>query len=276
MSGSARWACLMYHATPSAAEYTDYFAVTATNFAEQVTAIDELGLLGKTLEACCVTPHDVRQVAITFDDAHQSNYTEAWPVLERAGMTATVFVVPAWVGTDGYCTWSELRELHAAGWSIQSHTFSHPFLSTLAHDALVHELRDSRDVIEQQIGGPVRTLALPNGDWPARSHREVLREAGYDLVASSRWHANGAAEATRGVIGRYTVRRATRRTDFVARLTALPGFWSREGLRLSALSAVRAALGVERYRTLRRQLLGEQSTSVANASSSQSSSLSLP
>jgi peptidoglycan/xylan/chitin deacetylase (PgdA/CDA1 family) len=163
--------------------------------------------------------------------------------------------VPSWVGTRGYCSWSQLRTMQEAGWSVQSHTLSHPFLSSLDRAALWRELADSRRAIEDAMGAPVVTLALPNGDWPARAHRDLLGETGYRYIATSRWHANGDAEQRRGVFGRYTIRRETTLEAFKQLLRTLPGHLSGEGLRLATLSLVRSALGVHRYRAIRRYLL---------------------
>ena len=253
MAGS--WACLMYHATPARQEQADYFAVPASALAEQLSCLCRRGLAGRSLEASLAAPADGPGVAITFDDAHVSNHDVALPLLAEVGMTATVFVVPTWVGTAGYCSWSQLRRLHDAGWSVQSHTLTHPFLSTLGETAVRRELADSRRAIEDGIGAPVVTLALPNGDWPARPLRHLLPEAGYRYVATSAWHSNGDADRRRGVLGRYTVRRETTAASFDALVDTLPGRWSPEGLRLGVLTMVRGALGAHRYRAVRRYLI---------------------
>ena len=267
MSFMARWACLMYHATPDSGSAPDYFAVPAPKLAEQIRAMKSLQLQGRSLEACLAAPMG-NQVAVTFDDALVSNHRVALPLLAEVGMSATVFVVPTWVGRAGYCSWAELRELRDHGWSIQSHTHTHPFLSTLNERALEQELRLSREIIEQQIGAPVTTLALPNGDWPARRLRWQIAAAGHSVVSTSRWHANGDAERRAGVIGRYTVRRATTIPEFTDRLVSLPGVWSAEGLRLEALGVARSALGVDRYRRWRRRVLGESGSAASTASDS--------
>jgi peptidoglycan/xylan/chitin deacetylase (PgdA/CDA1 family) len=245
----------MYHATPSRDKRVDYFDVHVDALALQLAYLQERRLLGQSLESCLSTASSKPCVAITFDDAHVSNFEFAFPVLAAHGMTATIFAVPEWVGTTGYCSWGQLRQLHNAGWSIQSHTLTHPFLSTLSHEQVQRELVQSRVVIEEEVGAAVETVALPNGDWPIKSIRHLIPEAGYRYIATSRWHANGAAEATRGILGRYTVRRDTSLSSFAKTVDMLPGTWSNEGLRLSVLSSLRGALGVDRYRSIRRLLL---------------------
>jgi peptidoglycan/xylan/chitin deacetylase (PgdA/CDA1 family) len=257
------WAALMYHATPARHEDADYFAVPAPALARQLTWLRERAIAGRSLEAVLDAGAESHGVAITFDDAHRSNYDVAFPLFAEAGMSATIFVVPAWVGRTGYCTWSQLRELQAGGWSIQSHTQTHPFLSTLDAAAVTRELVDSRREIEDNIGAPVVTLALPNGDWPRRRFRHLLHDSGYRHIATSRWHANGDAERRRGVFGRYTVRRGTMPEAFESMVRQLPGTLSRESLRLSTLSLVRSALGVRRYGALRRYLVERRAAAPA-------------
>ncbi|MFK7894507.1 MAG: polysaccharide deacetylase family protein [Myxococcota bacterium] len=56
--------------------------------------------------------------AITFDDGWLDNYTHAWPILKRASLPATVFLVGSRVGTNGaFWTdeiWPAICELSAA------------------------------------------------------------------------------------------------------------------------------------------------------------------
>src|SRR4051812_3351072 len=53
-------------------------------------------------------------VIFTFDDGHVSNYDAAFPALAAAGARADFFVNPAQVGTPGYASWTQLREMAQA------------------------------------------------------------------------------------------------------------------------------------------------------------------
>jgi hypothetical protein len=85
-----------------------------------------------------------RQVALCFDDAWQSLWTVAGPLLKRYGMRAITYAIPARmtdaddcrptiddgvdevVGTSPFVTWPELRRLSASGEiDVQCHTESH-------------------------------------------------------------------------------------------------------------------------------------------------------
>ena len=47
---------------------------------------------GKTLPARCVV--------LTFDDGFADNYTQAYPILQRFGFPATIFLTVAFIGTE--------------------------------------------------------------------------------------------------------------------------------------------------------------------------------
>ena len=62
-----------------------------------------------------------RTIGITIDDAYLSVFTEAWPRFKAAGIPFSVFVAtdPVDRKVGGYMTWEHLRELKAAGVTIE-------------------------------------------------------------------------------------------------------------------------------------------------------------
>jgi peptidoglycan/xylan/chitin deacetylase (PgdA/CDA1 family) len=84
-------------------------------------------------------------------------------------------------------TWDELRALRAAGMDVQSHTRSHRTLQTVPHARLRDELGGSREVLERELGEPVRAVAYPVGKrlGSAPAIRAAVRAAGYQLGFSN-------------------------------------------------------------------------------------------
>lgn len=75
---------------------------------------------------------DVKEVAITFDDAYISIYTEAFPRLKARNWPFTIFVAPSSIGTGKlYLTWDQLKEMSAAGAAIENHTLTHTHMVRL-------------------------------------------------------------------------------------------------------------------------------------------------
>jgi len=129
-------------------------------------------------------------VVITVDDGWRSTYTEVFPEMKRLGLPFTAFIYPSFIGGGGHAmNWGQVKEMAEAGVDIQSHSYSHPFLTQRRHrrfdnDAydrwLQTELVTSKKLIEEHIGKPVRAIAYPYGDYDSLLTKATAA-AGYDL-----------------------------------------------------------------------------------------------
>src|ERR1700735_2861958 len=81
-------------------------------------------------------------------------------------------------------SWEELPPLAGAGWEVGSHSRSHPHLTQLTDSALRDELVGSRELLEQRLGRPCRTLAYPYGDVDSRVV-EATTLAGYAFACTA-------------------------------------------------------------------------------------------
>ena len=139
-------------------------------------------------------------VAITFDDGYAANLSEAIPLLLDAGMPFTFFVtVSNLLNGEPFqhdlergepsrplCR-RELCDLAAAGVEIGSHGLTHVEFSSLDVKELGREITESKMILEDILGQPVRSLAVPYGQ-PRHMTPDLFRmarEAGYDRVCSA-------------------------------------------------------------------------------------------
>ena len=107
-----------------------------------------------------------KPVLITFDDGYIDNYTNAFPILKKYGLHATIFIIPAFTSVyPGYMTWEQLKEMEANGITIESHTLTHPKLEELPDDEIRVELLNSKNVLEENLGHPIEFLAYPTGTY---------------------------------------------------------------------------------------------------------------
>ncbi len=66
-------------------------------------------------------------ILVTFDDGYKNNYTNAFPILKKYNIKATVFLNTEYIEKDkSYLNWEEIREMYESGLiDFQMHTHSH-------------------------------------------------------------------------------------------------------------------------------------------------------
>ncbi|MCW7536294.1 polysaccharide deacetylase family protein [Aquabacterium sp. A7-Y] len=147
-----------------------------------------------------------RPVVLTFDDGYENFREHAWPILQRHGFPASVFLVTDLIGKDS--AWLDssfqkarlmdgatVRRLAGEGVNFGSHTLSHPRLSQLPEAQMRREIFDSKAALEDLLGAPVPDLCYPYGDYDVRA-RDLAAEAGYRLALTCiRGAANTADNA---------------------------------------------------------------------------------
>lgn len=143
-----------------------------------------------------------RRIILTFDDAYDDFLSDAFPVLERFGFKATVFVVVDLIGrtnewdeSEGFprrrlLSPNQIRELHSKGINFGSHTLTHPLLTNLSDRELENEVCDSKRKLEDLLGAEVSCFAYPYGAVDMRVRGAVAR-AGYKVALTADDGLNG-------------------------------------------------------------------------------------
>ncbi|MCU0272252.1 MAG: polysaccharide deacetylase family protein [Acidimicrobiales bacterium] len=209
--------------------------VSVAQFRSHLDVLDRLGLRVVALDAIADRLRRGEPVdglaALTFDDALAGVHARALPVLDELGLTATVFVVtrslgvvpPWWPGAAPTLGPTALAELAAAGWTLGSHTRTHPSLPTLAPPGLHDELVGSRDDLADLLGAPPRALAYPHGHHDPVV-RSVASTAGYDVAVTFRnGRITGAEDPLR--LPRLTMGPHLRPLRLALQLTRPAGSW---------------------------------------------------
>ena len=117
-------------------------------------------------------------------------------------------------------TWTQVREMAAAGIEIGSHTVTHPILSNLNEQDLQFEMVESRQTIERQIDQRVEVISYPVGGRAAFDDRtrKAAFDAGYRLGASYIPGTNLFSDLDHYGLRRQHVERFTTRPYFAAML----------------------------------------------------------
>jgi peptidoglycan/xylan/chitin deacetylase (PgdA/CDA1 family) len=219
---------LMYHSVSEApTTSTRALSVRPGMFGAQLCSLRRQGFTGLTFGELAQRrrtgqPFPARPIVLTFDDGYADLIEEALPKLIEHGFPATVFVTTGWLRDAGrYATttppgrmlsWAQLAELSAAGVEVAAHTHSHPQLDQISAAQLRAELGDCKQLLEDRLGCPVRSLAYPYG-YSSKRVRTVARESGY-LQAAAVANAPAAANCDPFRVPRLTIRRSTSSASF--------------------------------------------------------------
>jgi peptidoglycan/xylan/chitin deacetylase (PgdA/CDA1 family) len=134
-------------------------------------------------------------VCVTFDDGYLDNYLNAAPILRRHEIPAAFFVSTGIVGTERrfphdirrgnppipLMQWDHIRELHADGFIIGSHTINHIDCAAEPEEVVRAELEQSREDLSRELGLQQIIFSYPYG---GRQHitperLELVKQAGY-------------------------------------------------------------------------------------------------
>lgn len=186
---------LMYHAIGMPHESANLFVMTARRFAAQMAWLKKLGYHPISLAEFLACQRDrrfppARSVVITFDDGYTDNYSQAFPILRKHNIPATIFLVSGYVGlanhwdADGplhgrlLMSWSEIQQMSAQGVYFGAHTRTHPRLTTLSSFQAKEEITWSRRGLEDKLGRPVTLFAYPYGEYDP-SIQAMVQESGF-------------------------------------------------------------------------------------------------
>lgn len=209
---------LMYHHLSE--DVTNSEMVSPEQFEAQIRALSEAGYTGVSfdeLQAYVLQgePLPEKPVVITFDDGYRSNYTLAYPILQKYNMKAAIFAIGVSFGKDHYKDTdyaitphfgaAEAAEMAASGLvSIQSHTYDmHQWLpyetgSAVRENilplpgegeeayvqALTEDFTRSRAQLESATGQPVDVLAYPAGQYSTLA-QVTLQSLGVHVTLST-------------------------------------------------------------------------------------------
>lgn len=126
-----------------------------------------------------------KTIAITFDDGVENNYKAAYPILKKYNIPAAIFVIVNKVGTPGFLTWPQIKEMSDSGLiTIGSHTMTHFWLLNSEDAFLENELVNSRKILEEKLGKKVSVFCYPMGAFDAKS-KKAVENAGYACAVAT-------------------------------------------------------------------------------------------
>ena len=125
-------------------------------------------------------------VSFCVDDAFRSFYDVGMPIIRQYDFPVTLFVNTDAVGTSGYLSWDELKELAAEGVEIGNHTANHAYLVELepgeTYQQWQKRIRDdiekAQQKFEKHLGFKPTLFAYPYGEY-STGVVEIIKDIGF-------------------------------------------------------------------------------------------------
>lgn len=124
-----------------------------------------------------------KTVVLTFDDAVKSHVDFVAPALKERGFGATFFISQLWMNdTENFLSWEDVAAIHAMGFEIGNHTWTHLGVAGPKSAALLEgELALVENALKK-VGVP-KPISFA---WPGNSYCiegiQVLEKCGYKLA----------------------------------------------------------------------------------------------
>ena len=175
----------MYHAiqpAPPGAALPGLF-VPEAEFEDEMGWLADHGYHGVTLDQVFSAWNDgdpiaTNPVVVSFDDGYQSQYAGARPKLDQLGWPG-VLNLEIHSLQLGNLSDAEVQDLVDSGWELDSHSFTHPAVTTLDAGGLAKEIDASRRYLSNRFGVPVNFFCYPAGAYDDASIAAV-KAAGYE------------------------------------------------------------------------------------------------
>lgn len=124
-------------------------------------------------------------VAFSFDDGGVSFYLVIAPVLEKYNQRGIFFISTKYIGTKGFLTIEQIRNLHLRGHVIASHSHTHPEnIGALEYDEVVEEWKESVSILSEICGTCINVASIPNG-YSSKKVIKAAKEAGISVLYTS-------------------------------------------------------------------------------------------
>ena len=122
---------------------------------------------------------DKNYILLTIDDAFESFYSNAWPVLENKNIPFILFVSTREIGKNGYMTWDQIREISKNKLvTIGNHSHSHEYLIDWKDEEIKSDLNVAIKIFEKELGYAPTIFSYPFGEY-STNFKKIIEDLNF-------------------------------------------------------------------------------------------------
>ena len=164
----------------------DYMQTTAKQFEKQITGLMKLGYKPISYEDLVAYKNGEKAIPkwsflVTFDDGYTGVYKYAFEIAKKYNIPMTSFEISDTVGTNGYYTWEQAKEMKESGlMSIYLHGYTHTQYDKETPERLLSDTNKAQEDLENNLedNNILKVFTYPYGLY-TNAEREMLWQAGY-------------------------------------------------------------------------------------------------
>ena len=120
----------------------------------------------KKFEKIITTSMNKNYILLTIDDAFESFYLNAWPILKGEKIPFILFVNTREIGKNGYMNWDQIKEIDKSNLvTIGNHSHSHEYLIDWENDKIINDLKTSINIFKNQLKYSPKIFSYPFGEY---------------------------------------------------------------------------------------------------------------
>ncbi len=125
-----------------------------------------------------------KTLVLTFDDGYRDFYLNAYPILKKYNVPASLYVINQDIGRPGNVTWDMIKQLDKEGLvEIGAHTVNHKPLGKIKPEAAYYQMSKSKELLEKGLGHTVDTIVYPFGNFNENVKKQA-KDIGFVGAAS--------------------------------------------------------------------------------------------
>ena len=125
---------------------------------------------------------DKNYILLTIDDAFQSFYINAWPILKKNNIPFILFVSTREIGKSGYMTWDQIIEIDKSDLgTIGNHSHSHEYLIDWQNEKIKDDLETSIKIFKDKLGHSPKVFSYPFGEYSS-DLKKIVSELKFEFA----------------------------------------------------------------------------------------------